>query len=198
MTYRIDRLFGSKTRVAMLSKILSNPDKKYYLRELANELNMPYSMLYKEKDNLAKLGIITEEKKGRINLVAVNRSLPYFAELKALIAKTAGVGGVLRASLAGLTGVKYAAVYGSFASGEESASSDVDLLIVGDAEEEEVLRAAASAEKSLGREVNYILWSEKEFNSKVKSGHHLITDIEAKPVIMVAGDEREFRRAAKG
>ncbi len=191
-------MFGSKTRVAILVKMMMNLEKKYYLRELANELDVPYSMVYKEKENLVKLGIITEEKRGKVNLVAVNRDLPYFAELKALIAKTAGVGGVVRDSLEGLNGVKYALVYGSFASGEEAASSDIDLLVVGSVDEEKILRAVADTERRLGREVNYILWSEKEFLNRVGSGHHLVADIVAKPVIMVVGDEREFRRVAKG
>jgi len=198
MASKIDRLFGSKTRVAILVKLMMNLEKKYYLRELANELELPYSMVYKERGNLVKLGVITEEKRGKINLIEVNRNLPYFAELKALIVKTAGVGGVVRDSLEGLKGVEYALVYGSFASGEETASSDVDLLVVGSVDGEEVLHAVADCERRLGREVNYILWSEKEFLNRVVSGHHLVVDIAARPVIMVVGDEREFRRVAEG
>ena len=198
MASKIDRLFGSKTRVAILVKLMMNLEKKYYLRELANELELPYSMVYKERGNLVRLGIITEEKRGKVNLVSVNRDLPYFAELKTLIAKTAGVGGVLHDSLEGLKGVEYALVYGSFASGEDTASSDIDLLVVGSVDGEEVLRAVADCERRLGREVNYILWSEKEFLNRVVSGHRLVVDIAARPVIMVVGDEREFRRVAEG
>lgn len=198
MASKIDRLFGSKTRVAILAKTMMNPEKKYYLRELATELNLPYSMVYKERGNLVRLGIITEEKRGKVNLVTVNRDLPYFAELKALIAKTAGVGGVLRDSLEGLVGVEYALVYGSFASGEEDASSDIDLLVVGGVDEEELLRVVADSERRVGREVNYMLWSEREFLSRVGAGHHLVADIVANPVMMVVGDEREFRRVAEG
>ena len=198
MASKIDRLFGSRTRVAILVKLMMNLERSYYLRELAGELALPYSMVYKEVGNLARLGIITVEKRGKVNLVAVNRGLPYLAELKALIAKTAGVGGVLREALEGLEEVEYALVYGSFASGEETASSDIDLLVVGGVDEDDVLRAVADSERRLGREVNYMLWSGKEFMRRAGSGHHLVADIAARPVIMVVGDEREFRRAAEG
>ena len=52
--------------------------------------------------------------------------------------------------------------------------------------------------EELKREINYILWTENAFNKKVKERHHLILDMIEKPLIMLVGDEDEFRRAAKG
>ncbi len=89
MTSKIDRLFGSKTRVALLARLMMNPDKNFYLLELSKDLKISYSMLYKEEKNMVSLGILSEEKRGRVTLVSLNKKLPYFAELKALITKTA-------------------------------------------------------------------------------------------------------------
>jgi len=55
---------------------------------LSKDLKIPYGMLYKEEKNLVSLGILNEEKKGKITLISVNNKLPYFAELKGLITKT--------------------------------------------------------------------------------------------------------------
>jgi hypothetical protein len=96
--------------------------------------------------NLVALGILNEEKRGRVALVSVNKKLPYFSEPKALITKTAGLGDLARTALSGHRGIQYALIYGSFASGEESQSSNIDLLIVGDAEEEEVLKATRASQ----------------------------------------------------
>lgn len=197
MTSKIDRLFGSKTRIVLLSKLMMNPDRSFYIRELSKNLKIPYGMLYKEEKNLVSLGIVNEEKRGKVTLVSVNRSLPYFTELKELLTKTVGLGDLIREVLLGLKGILYALVYGSFASGEETESSDVDLLIVGSVKEEDVLKAISQIERKLGREVNYILWSEKEFAKRVKSEHHLLTDIVSKPIIMLIGEEDEFRRTVK-
>jgi predicted nucleotidyltransferase len=197
MTYRMDRLFGSKTRVTLLAKLLMNPEKSFYIRELSRELNIPYSMLYKEEKNLVSLNIINEEKKGKVTLVSINKNLPYFAELKNLLIKTAGLGDLLKNALSELTGIRYALVYGSFASGEESASSDIDVLIIGSDREEKTLGVIGSVEKAVGREINYILWNEAEFAKRVKSRHHLLMEIASKPVIMLVGEEDEFRRTVK-
>jgi predicted nucleotidyltransferase len=197
MTPKMDRLFGSKTRVSLLSKLLMNPHKSFYIRELSRELNIPYSMLYKEEKNLVSLNIVNEEKKGKVTLVSINKSLPYVAELKNLLIKTAGLGNLLKSALSELKEIRYALVYGSFASGEESASSDVDLLIIGDASEEKILTSISRVEKEVGREINYILWNDEEFMKRVKSKHHLLMEIAVKPIIMLVGEEDEFRRTAE-
>ena len=193
----MDRLFGSNTRVTLLCKLMLNLDRSFYLRELSRELKMPYGMLYKEEKNLVSLGILTEEKKGKVTLVSLNKDLPYFTELKNLIVKTAGLGDLLKSLFSGFKGIRYALVYGSFASGEESSSSDVDLLIIGNLSEEKVLGAISQIEKDLGREVNYILWSEEEFMKRVKIEHHLLREIASRPVIMLVGEEDEFRRTVE-
>lgn len=197
MTSEINRLFGSRTRVALLSKLMTNPDRSFFIRELSRELKIPYGMLYKEEKNLVSLGILVEEKRGKVTLVSVNKKLPYFAEIRRLITKTAGLGDLMKSALSKLEGIRYALVYGSFASGEEAESSDIDLLIVGDANEEKVLKAISETEKEAGREINYILWSGKEFAKRVKSRHHLLKDIVSRPLIMLIGEEDEFRRTAK-
>ena len=197
MTSQVDRLFGSKTRVALLSKLMMTPDRSFFIRELSRELKIPYGMLYKEEKNLLSLGILTEEKRGKVTLVSVNKKLPYFTEIRRLITKTAGLGDLMKSALSRLEGIRYALIYGSFASGDESESSDIDLLVVADVNEERVLNAISETEKEVGREINYILWSEKEFAKRVKSRHRLLTDIATKPLIMLIGEEDEFRRTAK-
>lgn len=197
MTSRLDRLFGSKTRVALLCELLMNSDRRSYIRELSRGLNIPYGMLYREVKNLVSLGILNEEKRGKVTLVSANKKLPYFAELRGMIMKTVGLGDVMKNALSGLKGIRYALIYGSFASGEEAGGSDIDLLVVGDVSEEGVLKAVTRVERDVAREVNYILWSQKEFSNRVRSRHHLLVDIARKPVIMLIGDEDEFRRAAK-
>ncbi len=194
MTSKIDKLMGSKTRVTLLSKLMMDPHRRYYIRELSKLLNIPYGMLYREVKNLVSLGIITEEKKGKITLLSANMDLPYFAELRGLMIKTAGLGDAMRDALSGFAGIRYALIYGSFASGEETERSDVDLLTVGDIDEEDLLKALSGVEKDVGREVNYILWSVEEFMKRAREGHHLLADVSRKPVLMLDGDEDEFRR----
>jgi len=197
MTSKIDKLFGSRTRVTLLGKLLMYPDRSFYLRELSRDLKIPYSMLYKEEKNLVSLGILNEEKKGKVTLVSANRKLPYFAELKSLLIRTVGLGNLVKKALSELEEIRYALIYGSFASGEESEKSDVDLLVIGNVNEEKLLSTTSQIEKEVGREVNYILWSEEEFIKRVETRHHLLNEIATRPLFMLIGEEDEFRRAVE-
>ena len=195
MISKIDTLFGSKTRVTLLSKLMMNPDKQFYLRELSRDLKIPYSMLYKEEKTLVSLGILSEEKRGNVTFVYVNKKVPYFTELKSLITKTVGLGDVVKTALLGLKGIRFALIFGSFARGEESVSSDVDLLIIGNLDEEKILKAVSQAEVEVAREINYILWSEQEFKKRIRSRNHLLVEIASNPIIIIIGEENDFRRA---
>ncbi len=197
VTSKIDRLFGSRTRVALLAKLLMNSQGSFHIRELSRNLGIPYSVLYKEVKNLSSLGVLNEEKKGKVTLVSANRKLPFFAELKGLIMKTAGLGDLLTNSLLQRGGIKFALIYGSFAGGEESESSDIDVLVVGSVSEEKVLRAISEIEEKTGREINYIVWAEETFRKKVRTRHHLLTDMVRNPIVMLVGEESEFRRAVE-
>jgi len=193
MIYKIDRLFGSRTRVALLSKLMMDSDRQFYIRELSKDLGIPYSMLYKEAKNLVSLGIIAEEKRGKITLLAANKKLHYFLELKSLLKKTTGLSDLMKNALSRLRGIRYALIYGSFAGEEEATGSDVNLLIVGELDEWEVLKAASEIEKEVGLKVNYTLWSQEEFLMRAAGKHHLLAEILEKPFIMLVGDEQEFR-----
>lgn len=90
MTSKLDKLFGSKTRATLLAKLMMDSDKRFYIRELSKILGIPYGMLYREVKNLVLLGILQEEKTGKVTLISANKKLPYFAELKGIMVKTAG------------------------------------------------------------------------------------------------------------
>lgn len=197
MTSGIDRLFGSKTRVILLTRLLMNSDKRFYIRELSRDLGIPYSMLYKEAHNLRDLGIIEEEARGKVTLLSVNKNLPYFAELKGMLIKTAGLGYLMKDAFEGLTGIKYALIYGSFAKGTERVGSDIDLLVIGSVDEDALLKAVSKVQTDIGREINYILWTEKEFLEKARSRIPLVREISRTSVIMIAGEENEFKRTVK-
>ena len=93
--------------------------------------------------------------------------------------------------------IRYALIYGSFAKGTEGGKSDVDLLVVGSVDEDVLSKAVNEVERKTGREVNYILWREKEFAEKVRNQIPLIRELSKTPVMMIVGEESEFKRATK-
>jgi predicted nucleotidyltransferase len=191
------KLFGSKTRVRLITRLVMNPKQTFYIRELSRQLGIPYGMVYREIGNLAELGIITLEKRGKITVIHVNESLPYIGDLRNLVLKTTGVSHVILERIPGKDDIRFMLIFGSMASGDYGEHSDIDLMVVGSLDEEPLLEAAKRIEEETGREVNYLLWSEEEFHKKVKNGNHLLLDIAEKPLIMLVGREDEFRGAVE-
>jgi predicted nucleotidyltransferase len=144
------------------------------------------------------LGLVNERKEGIQKFYSLNKNHPIYEELRRIVLKTEGVGKILRDKLSKLAGIKYSMIYGSFAKGTEIESSDVDLIIIGTVDERKLLEQIRKVEDEIGREVNYILWSEEEFRKKIKEKNSLLMNIVENPVIGVIGDIDEFRRIVKG
>ena len=156
----------SRLRQKILSYYFTNPAKHLYVRQLASIINEDPGNLSKELAALEKGGIFTVHIKGNQKHFYLNKQYPLFGELKSIFFKTIGVEGRLRDIIIKMKDIELSFIYGSYAANNENAASDIDLLIVGKPNEDELLKAIESAERILGREINYNVYPEKEFKEK--------------------------------
>ena len=126
-----------------------------------------------------------------------NSQSPVFSEMRGLIAKTVGVIDAIRSALAVLGAkVEVAFVYGSVARQQERAVSDVDLMVLGEATFGEVVSALASAQKTIGREINPAVFPVAEFRSKLKAGNHFLKSILTDKNLFVIGTRNDLAKLA--
>lgn len=183
------RLFKSKTRRAVFNLYFTNPEAEYYLRELERTLSLPVSMIRKELLQLEKEGLFVSYRKGNLVYYHINKSYPLFAELKSIVFKTIGIQGLLKELLGKIKGIDVAFIYGSFARNSENAASDIDLFVIGNPNENELVREINSAEKAIKREINYTLYSAAEFKKKKRAKDSFILDLLENPRIFLTGDK---------
>ncbi|MEX2725593.1 MAG: nucleotidyltransferase family protein [Candidatus Freyarchaeota archaeon] len=164
------------------------------MREIARRAGASPSETKKELDNLVHLGVLRKHRRGNQLLFAVNTQCPFLSELRSFYIKTDGVAEQLRKTLSKKYGVKYAFIFGSLAAGSFSQKSDVDILIIGSIDEEEIARDTSHLQKITGREINWVLWSERDFASKLKEKGSFITSVLRGKRIWLKGDESEFER----
>jgi len=191
----LEKLFTSKTRVRILGILISNPDREFHLRELSREVKITPIYVKKELQNLEELNLVLKTKKGNLSLFQINRNSLIFTELKSIFMKTEYFGELAKKSLKKLK-IDFAFIFGSFAKGIERKESDIDLFVVGDANENDLLQIIQKIEKRTGREINYILWKKTVLMKRAKK-HHLLNEIARNPIIMLIGDENEFRKIIK-
>lgn len=184
-----DLLFPNQYRRKVLGLLLMRPEQQIHLRELARVIGAAPGTLKKELDALCEAGLLRAERVGNQVRFCANTAHPVFPELQALIRKTIGLVDALRLSLAPLAGrIDAAFVFGSMASGTESAGSDIDLMVVGDAGFADVVDATYAAQAALGREINPKVMSASEWQAKKAERNAFLQDVLNKPRIMLIGD----------
>lgn len=184
-----DLLFPNQYRRKVLGLLLMRPEQQIHLRELARVIGAAPGTLKKELDALCEAGLLRAERVGNQVRFCANTAHPVFPELQALIRKTIGLVDALRLSLAPLAGrIDAAFIFGSMASGTESAGSDIDLMVVGDAGFAEVVDATYEAQAALGREINPKVMSASEWQAKKAERNAFLQDVLNKPRIMLIGD----------
>jgi uncharacterized protein len=192
----LDALFPA-VRQEILTATLLSPEKSWYLSELAAHLGTSPSSLQRELETLANSGILVRTQDGRRTYYRAQTASPVFNELRDLLAKTAGIIPVLNSELTQLDGkIKWAAIYGSIARGEEQAQSDIDLLVVGPVGMTELLPALRRVEQQFGREVNVTRYSESEFLAKRHGRDHFLNSVLKGKLITIVGSSNELEKTA--
>lgn len=163
-----------KVRGELLAATLTQPEKWWYLSELAQFLRTTPSSLQRELKQLVGVGLLEQRREGTRAYVKADMRSPFFPELRGLIEKTVGLLPTLQQALNPFWArIDCAFIYGSVARSQEHSLSDVDLLVIGGVGLAELAPALRKAESRLGREVNVTNYSAREFRNKATKDHFL-------------------------
>jgi predicted nucleotidyltransferase len=185
-----DALFP-KVRQRVLAVLFSTPDRSFYTNEVIALAQSGAGAVQRELADLAAAGVLTVHRQGNQKHYQANAAAPVYAELRGLVLKTMGLADVLRAALAPLaTHIEQAFVFGSIAKQQDTAASDVDLLIVSkDLGYGEALAALESASQTLGRTINPSLYTPVDFKARRQRDNAFITRVMKQPKIWLIGKE---------
>lgn len=184
----LEMLISSKTRVQLLTLFLLNPGKEYYIREIERLTAKNYNIVHKELVRLESFGLIQSTLKGKQLYYTVNQNFFLYEELQKIILKTEGVTKYLKEKLADLENIECMFIYGSFASGNAIATSDIDLFIVGDVNDTQLIPLINESEKTIQREINYTLARKEELLKRMKESDPFITHVLNGPKVVIFGD----------
>jgi hypothetical protein len=183
----LQRLFSSKTRVELLRLFFSRPDQRYYVRQISRELKRDISGIKRELDNLDKAGILTSEKIGNLRYYMASKTSAIYPEIKSIVAKTVGAQGAISKALGQLSGLQQAWLYTTNSHPPAESSGPVLVLIVGRVDLTELNEAVTRLERSLGREINYTVFDEGEFQRRRAEVDPFVTEILAGRSILISG-----------
>jgi predicted nucleotidyltransferase len=189
-----DFLFGP-FRTRLLSALLLHPDSAWHARELARRLDAPPASTNRELIKLANAGILLRQHIGNQVHYRANPDCPVFAELAGLLRKTSGMATVLADALHPLAElIECALIFGSVARGEETAYSDVDVLVLGDIGFAEVLEALYPAQEQVQREINPVVYRTNDFRDKLAANNTWAREVVEKPKLFLIGAADDFTK----
>lgn len=188
-----DALFP-RVRQRVLALLYGNPDRSFFSNEVVALAQSGTGAVQRELAALSQSGLLTVTTQGNQKHYQANQAAPVFAELRGLVLKTSGVVDVLRSALAPLSSrIETAFVYGSVAKQQDTAQSDVDVLIVSSSlGYADVFGALEGAADSLGRKVNPTLYTPADFAKRIKQGNAFVTRVLKQPKLWLIGSQESL------
>ncbi len=158
----------TKNKAKLLGLFFTNPEESFYIQEIGRILGKKPGTFQRTLNNLIADGILLSEYKGNLRLIKVNKKYPIYKELKSIVFKTIGIQGSIRKILQEIENVKIAFIYGSYAKSKENFLSDVDLMVIGNPDEDRLIDKIDNLEGRLKREINYKIYSYDEFSKEIE------------------------------
>lgn len=183
-----DALF-SKVQQRVLALLFGQADRRFQSAELIRLARGGTGAAHRQLADLESSGLVTVTRSGNQKYYQANASSPVFDELQGLIVKTVGLAAPLARALASLRKDIHAAfVFGSLARGSDTASSDIDLMVISDSlHHADLYRALQRVEKQLGRQVNPVLMTRSEWRAKAAAADSFAARVASQPRTFIVG-----------
>jgi len=183
---------GTQQRV--LGLLFGQPDRSFYATEIIALADVGSGAVQRELARLAQSGLVTLRPVGNQKHYQANPDSPIFAELCGIARKTVGLAEPLRQALAPLASqIRAAFVYGSIAKKQDSARSDIDLMLVSDTLTfGDTYLALNEASKRLGREVNPTIFTLQDFARRRQEEGSFVSRVLEQPKVWLIGGEDDI------
>ena len=181
-------ILRSQQQGEILALLLGDPDRELSLTEISQLTGAPHPSTYREVQRAEQAGLVTTRKVGNTRLVRANASSPYYTGLADVLTRAFGVPAVLADLLRPVKGIDEAYIYGSWAArhaGEPGRRpvGDIDVLVLGTPDRDQLYQALGLAEGKLGRQVQATVRDADWLNSGSGSFHESVT---SRPLLKLA------------
>jgi predicted nucleotidyltransferase len=189
----------SKTKQQILVATLLQPQRSWYLVELARHLRLQPSSLQRELRQLTEVGILKRQQNGNRVYFQADTTCPIFPELAQILFKTAGVVEALRKALDPLNDqIDLAFIYGSMADSAERSGSDIDLMVIGSAPLSRIAPLLRALERQVGRPINPTVYRRDEFSRRIQSDSHFLSSVLQTKRLFIKGGSDELAELTTG
>jgi predicted nucleotidyltransferase len=186
----------SNVQQRVLALIFGQPNRSFYASELIKLVGSGSGAVQRELARLEKSGLVSATRYGKQKHYAANQDSPIFEEIRSLVLKTVGLIEPLREALGPFgSKIEVAFVFGSVARGEDTAKSDIDLMIIGNGlDYPAVFESLQRSEVLLSRSIHPIIMTPPRWRQKLLQDSNFVSKLSKLPKYYVIGSEQELRR----
>lgn len=178
----------SAIRRRILGLLFERPERRLHLRAIARAVDASPGTVARELQRLVDAGLVGRAGEGRQVYFQADRDGPLFEPVQAIVQRTIGAPDLVRRHLADMAGIERAFLYGSYARGSDvRPESDVDLMIIGRPDLDELTDRVSAAERELARPVNYTVLTEDELSDRRRRGDPFIRSVDDGPKLAIIG-----------
>lgn len=187
----ITQLVSASAVRRVLALFIRDPTLQIHQREVARRTHLGLRSVQLSLKRLVGMGLVAERRDGnRLYYHAVRSDR--FEGARQLLSREFGIAEVLARHLSALQApVTWAFVFGSAARGDDRVDSDIDLLVVTDASDDDLVGPIADVQRELGREIDVVSYRPAEFRRRRDEGNHFLRSVLAQPRVDVIGSEHD-------
>jgi DNA-binding transcriptional ArsR family regulator len=173
-------ILRSQQQGEILALLLGDPDLEISLTDIAERTGAPHPSVHREIQRAEQAGLVTTRKVGNTRLVRADTSSPYYSGLSDVLTRAFGVPAVLAGLLQPVRGISEAYIYGSWAARHQGQPGqrpigDIDVLVLGEPDRDQLYGALSTAEKRLGRPVQVTIRDTDWLDSGSGSFHDTVS-----------------------
>lgn len=195
----VEQLFGSKTRVKLLSLFFNNPGRPFYVREITRKIDEQINSVRRELANLLSIGLVSSDGSNNRLYYEVNPKYEYYEQLRSIftampakssdpVVKETREEDKIIKRLRSTGSVTFAFLTGSFA---RDSRTLVDIFVVGDINKARLAKVVGEMEKEMGRELNYSALTPDEYQYRLSLNDRFITTVlEARKIVIIDGQDK--------
>ena len=184
----LTEILSSRVRAEIFRLLFGVKDRELHVREIERQTGLTIATVRQELQKLERTELVIARRDGNRLYYQANKTHPLYSDIHNLVLKTSGLVEVLKEVL-DRAEIKIAFVFGSIASDDVGAGSDVDLLVVSETGLRAISEWLSGISETIGREVNPYILSETEFKKRSQRGEHFLKQVLNSPKLFIVGDE---------
>lgn len=186
-------IFRSQSLMRTVGFLALHQDAEYGAADIAEFVGVTRPAIVQALGYLERDGLVSKRSVGKKRLYRINADHAYYPELRSIAVKTLGGMETVSREIQSDEPIRFAAVFGSFARGDEEPASDLDVLFVIDDEgwEETDYRIATSmtaVSERIARRVAPNIYRSSEFERLRREGNPSIEQILSSPMAVLKGE----------